>query len=276
MAAFRVKHLVQDTIAMVPVHGYINRTKFSHEAIRWLDYIALKETVTIQHSLNQKGEKSGNGLSVDGYCAETNTVYQFHGCFFHGCPDCFDGDALIPLLGLPMNALFEKTKATSAKLQKAGYILVEKWEHEFRREIELDADLQKFIQSHELKERLNPRDVFFGGRTNAVKLYFEGTAKYVDCTSLYPWVNKYCMYPVGHPQIITENFADIESYVGLVKCRILPPRGLYFPVLPFRCNGKFMFPLCRCCAETLNQSLCEHSDEERSMIGTWVTEEKRL
>ncbi|GBN15215.1 hypothetical protein AVEN_23024-1 [Araneus ventricosus] len=99
------------------------------------------------------------------------------GCFFHGCPDCFDGDALNPLLGLTMNALFEKTKATSAKLQKAGCILVEKWEHEFRREIELDADLQKFVQSHDLKERLNPRDVFYGGRTNAVKLYFEGTAK---------------------------------------------------------------------------------------------------
>ncbi|GBN97163.1 hypothetical protein AVEN_10441-1 [Araneus ventricosus] len=170
----------------------------------------------------------------------------------------------------------KKPKATSAKLQKAGYILVEKWEHEFRREIELDADLQKFIQSHELKERLNPRDAFFGGRTNAVKLYFEGTAKYVDFTSLYPWVNKYCMYPVGHPQIITENFADIESFVGLVKCRILPPRGFYLPVLPLRCNGKLMFPLCHCCAETLNQSLCEHSDEERSMIGTWVTEEVKV
>ncbi|GBM42295.1 hypothetical protein AVEN_235008-1 [Araneus ventricosus] len=69
----------------------------------------------------------------------------FKRCFFHGCQDCFDGDVLNPLFGLPMNALFEKTKATSAKLPKAGYILDEKWEHEFRREIELVADLQKFV-----------------------------------------------------------------------------------------------------------------------------------
>jgi hypothetical protein len=24
-------------------------------------------------------------FSVDGYCAETNRVYEFFGCYFHGC-----------------------------------------------------------------------------------------------------------------------------------------------------------------------------------------------
>ena len=28
-------------------------------------------------------------MFVDGYDAETNTVYEFHRCFFHGCPNCF-------------------------------------------------------------------------------------------------------------------------------------------------------------------------------------------
>src|SRR5439155_9913349 len=27
--------------------------------------------------------------SVDGYCAETKTVYEFHGCLFHGCKNCY-------------------------------------------------------------------------------------------------------------------------------------------------------------------------------------------
>ncbi|GBM75549.1 hypothetical protein AVEN_180659-1 [Araneus ventricosus] len=116
----------------------------------------------------------------------------FQGCFFHGCPDCFDGDAFNPLLGLTMNTLFEETEALSMKLQKAGHVIFEKWEHEFLKETELDAELQKFVQSHELKEWLNPRDAFFGGRTNAVKLYYEGEAKYVDFTSLYPWI--YAVY----------------------------------------------------------------------------------
>ena len=51
-----------------------------------------------------------------------------------------------------------------------------------------------------------PRDSFFGGRTNASMLYCaagEGERiRYVDFTSLYPYVNKYCEYPRGHPKII--------------------------------------------------------------------------
>ncbi|GFQ65366.1 uncharacterized protein TNCT_191601 [Trichonephila clavata] len=34
-----------------------------------------------------------------------------------------------------------------------------------------------------------------------------------------------------------------------------------------------MFPLCRTCAGTLSQNICSHTDEERSITGTWVTEE---
>ena len=59
--------------------------------------------------------------------------------------------------------------------------------------------------------------------------------------------NKYGEYPIGHPQIITENFAPLSKYFGLVKCFVLPPRSLYHPVLPYRTQGKLIFPLCRTC-----------------------------
>ena len=95
--------------------------------------------------------------------------------------------------------------------------------------------------------------------------------KYVDFTSLYPYVNKYGRYPVGHPTIITENFGDVDVYEGLIKCKVLPPRGLYHPVLPYKASGRLMFPLCAKCAETLQQSSCLHRDEERALMGTWVT-----
>jgi hypothetical protein len=26
------------------------------------------------------------GYNVDGYDNETNTIYEYYGCFFHGCP----------------------------------------------------------------------------------------------------------------------------------------------------------------------------------------------
>ena len=83
--------------------------------------------------------------------------------------------------------------------------------------------------------------------------------------------NKYGEYPLNHPEIITENFQPISEYFGLVKCSMLPPRALYHPVLPYRTQGKLMFPLCRTCADNLQQEPCHHSDAERTLHGTWVT-----
>ncbi len=99
-------------------------------------------------------------------------------------------------------------------------------------------------------------DRLFGGRTNAMKLYHkvEGDEKlrYYDFTSLYPAVNAKKQYPVGHPQIIYSYFDTLDSYFGFVKCTVLAPRDLYHPVLPYRCHGKLMFPLCCACVTELN------------------------
>ena len=91
---------------------------------------------------------------------------------------------------------------------------------------------------------------FFGGRTGVVALHAvaeEGEEiRYVDVTSLYPWVNKNCTYPIGHPQIITQpDDQSIHSYFGLALVDILPPARLFHPVLPVRSGQKLTFPLCR-------------------------------
>lgn len=82
MATFRGFHIKPETIAMVPTHGYINSTNYSKVSIRWLDFIAHKENIFIHHALNGTGEVKIEGTSVDGFCQETNTVYQFHVCKF--------------------------------------------------------------------------------------------------------------------------------------------------------------------------------------------------
>ena len=74
---------------------------------------------------------------------------------------------------------------------------------------------------------------------------------------------------VGYPEIITENFRDISTYFGLVKCTVLPPRGLFHPVLPYRTPGKLTFPLCKACVDTTSKTTCTHSDAERAILGTW-------
>ena len=91
---------------------------------------------------------------------------------------------------------------------------------------------------------------------------------------MYPYVNKYKEFPVGHPKIITENFLhiskDSKPYKGLIKCGVVPPRGLLHPVLPARIRGKLLFPLCSRCAEFAASDKCQHLDEERAMWGTWT------
>jgi len=82
------------------------------------------------------------------------------------------------------------------------------WECDWDREVKSNEDLKQFLASYEMVEPLNPRDAFFGGRTNAVRLHHVANEdqgeqiKCVDVTSLYPWVNKTQQYPLGHPIII--------------------------------------------------------------------------
>ena len=68
-----------------------------------------------------------------------------------------------------------------------------------------------------------------------------------------------------------------KSWYGLIKCKVVPPKGLYQPVLPQRIKidgyEKLIFTLCKACAETRNQNNCTHTDNERSFIGTWTTDD---
>ena len=56
-------------------------------------YISQAENVDIRHACNG-GEVviqiNGKTYKVDGYCENTKTIYQFHGCYFHGCSSCYD------------------------------------------------------------------------------------------------------------------------------------------------------------------------------------------
>ena len=153
-----------------------------------------------------------------------------------------------------MRDVYEATRRKEGALFAEGYSVVVMWECEWEQIKQEDNTVRQLVDSFELVSRLQLRDAFFGGCTNAIKLYHvvEDGEKiyYLDVTSLYPWTNKNCLYTVGHPVVICEpEGTDISTYFGLVKCKILPPHGLYHPVLPYRSGGKLTFPLCRTCVE---------------------------
>ncbi|CAL1272462.1 unnamed protein product, partial [Larinioides sclopetarius] len=77
-------------------HGYTHGKNYSPDAIRWMDYISFLEGIFIQHALNKNGEMKIAENFVDGYCEERKTIYQFQGCFYHGCDICYDSDSVHP------------------------------------------------------------------------------------------------------------------------------------------------------------------------------------
>ena len=79
---YRTNFLKKDTIAVFN-HDRQLKTKQSNMAVKWLSYIMEKEDIHIQHVRNG-GEKRFGRYSLDGYCEETHTAYEFQGCFWHG------------------------------------------------------------------------------------------------------------------------------------------------------------------------------------------------
>lgn len=130
---------------------------------------------------------------------------------------------------------------------------------------------------------LRTRDALYGWRTEAMRLHYrvkkdEETIQYVDVMNLFPSECKYLNLPVGHTKIHVD-CEDIKTTLakGLVLCTVLPPRDLYHPVLPYMCNGRILFCVCRTCAESGSQDQCSQERvSERALTATCVVDEVRL
>ena len=290
------KKFVCSPIAQVPSYGYSSRDTFSMASIQWLEwYMEDKKSkgnpIHIRHALNGGEVKiSGTNYRVDGYAeivSETNEqskkrviALDYYGCFWHGCPVCFTTQRhqiKLPRTGQSLEELWTLTKKREQCIKALGIEHITIWEHQFHELLRSNETANTFVKSLDLQERLNPRDAFYGGRVNATQLYYKANTgekiNYLDVCSLYPSVNKYAIYPIKEPTIVTSDFGNIEQYFGIAKIKILPPRNLYHPVLPVRMNGKLVFPLCRTCGSKQIQDPCKCSDEDRCLIGTWCTPE---
>ena len=82
-------------------------------AVQWLTWESAKNECAIRHQVNGREKRIGK-LPVDGWCPEARTAYQFHGCFFHGCPKCYDQNETNSVNGKTMATLLEKTRCNTA------------------------------------------------------------------------------------------------------------------------------------------------------------------
>ena len=277
---FNEQHLEPESIAILSENGITSNERTSKKATTWLKFLSQKLAINIQHSENSKEVQIVN-YKCDGFDPITNTVYEFHGCYWHACLVCFKPKTFNQNLRMSFEAInnnhnYRVKKIKESMINGKPIKLIEIWEHEWDKLCKEDEEVSEFISCYEDVGRLDPRNAFFGGRTEAFQLHWtqkeEEKAKYIDVTSLYPSVQKYCKFPLGHPIRILENFKPLEEYFGLFMLKILPPKKLLIPVLPDRTTGQLVFSLCYTCS-IKKQELCNHTDEERAFTGTWVSAE---
>ena len=112
---------------------------FGVKATCWLEYEAKQRGIHIHHHRCDHGdERTIMGQKVDGYHPETKTVFQCHGCFWHGCIECFprpeQRNEVISTdykgNEITREAGYQRTLKRSEVIRYCGYNLVERWEHE--------------------------------------------------------------------------------------------------------------------------------------------------
>ena len=72
-----------------------------------------------------------------------------------------------------MQQLYEDTFEKVWHLRKSGFKVIEMWECDLLKEMEHDEDMRRYFEEYEIVDPLQPRDAFYGGRTNAAKLLHE-------------------------------------------------------------------------------------------------------
>ena len=149
-----------------------------------------------------------------------------------------------------MQELHHSTMAKIEYLKRKGYNVVEVWECDVNRELKQNEEMKHYFDHYHMVGPLNPRHALYSGRTNTAKLYHccqgEEKIRYVDFTSVYHHVNRSKIVPIGHPEIITENFdEDVSNNFGLIKCTVLPPHGLFHPVLPHHADIRRVQNVCQ-------------------------------
>jgi len=285
-ATFKAKFLKKNSVAQINPSGHENQ-RYSNKACEYIQYLIKSRGTYISYALNtvdgQEVELLGK-YRVDGFEIASNTVHEFYGCFWHGCPKCIKNmHAIHPVRKISFETLYNRTLTREDELRAAGFAVEAIWECEWEC-MKRDPEVREITNNIHIKSKLNPRDAFRGGRVEPGHLFYNiensryGLGlQYLDICSLYPSVNCFEDYPVGHPEIITSNFdKSLKPYFGLVQCAVLPPRNIRSGVLPLHAGNKLMFPLCRTCAETRQVQLCRHDVPERLLYGVWVSKELKL
>ena len=99
---------------------------------------------------------------------ETNTVYNFHGCWWHGCIKCKTKNRDDASKGWSLNQKLKHTKEIAQYIIDSGYNLIEIWECEYGIFRRANTIINTYLYPTEDKYRLSEREILDGIKENKI------------------------------------------------------------------------------------------------------------
>ena len=106
---------------------------YSEMALLWLEFISKLYNINIQHAENGNEYLIPNTRwYADGYCIENNTIYEFHGDYWHGNPSKYNSNDINPTSKTPFGVLYQNTLDREQTIRDMGFNLVTIWQNNWR------------------------------------------------------------------------------------------------------------------------------------------------
>ena len=107
--------------------------RVSNNETRWLDFLGVEQRQLWITLPNRKR------ICVDGYDPRTNTIFEFHGDYWHGNPNLYPAAGINGRTKRTHGESYQRTLAKEQAILAAGYRLVTIWESEW---LELEKSLK--------------------------------------------------------------------------------------------------------------------------------------
>ncbi|AYV78263.1 MAG: hypothetical protein Edafosvirus8_13 [Edafosvirus sp.] len=121
--------------------------QYSKPQIEWLNFLENQLDLKIEHMENIGEHKIKNSkYRADGYCEKLNTIFEFQGCFWHGCKDCFpDRQKINRCTKKSYGELYTKTIAKEKHCLIEGYNYIQIWQCQWKKISMKNEYLDKYL-----------------------------------------------------------------------------------------------------------------------------------
>ena len=107
---------------------------YSQKSINWLRYLEKSQHISIQHA-ERGGELripiGESYIQADGWCEKTNTIYEFHGDYWHGNPEKYNPNEMNTTAKKTFGELYRRTIEREELIRELGFNLVVMWESDY-------------------------------------------------------------------------------------------------------------------------------------------------